>query len=135
MARAASRVRSVVVAGPLASFADAYGAELRARGYTPLTIVNVLRQVARLGRWLDAGGLTAADLSGERVEQFLAVQRAGGHGATGPGLARLLDVLRSLGVVEAERRVGRRVPAGDARYQVSGRAARGVGGPREHDWP
>lgn len=102
MARATSRVRSVVVAGPLGPFADAYRAELGARGYTPLTIVNELRQVARLSRWLEGGGLTAGDLSSERVDQFLALQRAGRHGATLPGLACLLDVLRELEVLEAE---------------------------------
>jgi len=78
---------------------------LEERGYTPLTTVNELRQVARLSCWLEAGGLTAVDLGSERIEQFLAAQRAGGHGATRPGLACLLDVLRSLGVVEAERPV------------------------------
>ncbi len=90
--------------GPLAAFADAYAAELKERGYTPLTAVNELRQVGRLSRWLDAGGLGAADLSGERVEEFLVWQRAGGrHRAewSRPGLICLLDVLRGLGVVTA----------------------------------
>jgi len=50
--------------GPLAPFADAYRLELRERGYTPLTTVNQLRQVARLSRWLEASGLTVAQLSG-----------------------------------------------------------------------
>jgi integrase/recombinase XerD len=107
MARATSRVRMVVVPGPLAPFVDAYRAELSDRGYTPLTAVNELRQVARLSRRLEADGLTAADLSRERVGQFLAVQRAGGHGATLPGLVCLLDVLRGAGVLEAERPVAR----------------------------
>lgn len=91
--------------GPLAPFADAYRAELQQRGYTPLTIVTELRQVGRVSRWLAVSGLTAADLSGERVEQFLAVQRAGGsHRASWsrPGLVCLLDVLRGLGVLAAE---------------------------------
>jgi integrase/recombinase XerD len=91
--------------GPLAPFADAYAAELRARGYTPLTTVNELRQVARLSRWLEAEGLLVADLSGERVEQFLAWQRAGGRHRcqwSRPGLACLLGVLRGLGVLAAE---------------------------------
>jgi site-specific recombinase XerD len=70
-----------------------------------LTAVNELRQVGRLSRWLDAGGLGAADLSGERVEEFLVWQRAGGrHRAewSRPGLVCLLDVLRGLGVPAAE---------------------------------
>jgi len=91
--------------GPLASFADAYAAELGARGYTPLTTVNELRQVGRLSRWLEAGGLSAAELNDERVERFLVWQRAGGrHRAewSRPGLVCLLDVLRGLGVLAIE---------------------------------
>jgi integrase/recombinase XerD len=52
----ASRVSRVSMTGPLAPFADAYAAELRERGYAPLTTVNELRQVGRLSRWLEAKG-------------------------------------------------------------------------------
>ena len=65
--------------GPLAPFADAYEPELKRRGYTRLTAVSQLRQVARLSRWLEASGLTVAELNGERVEEFLVFQRAGGR--------------------------------------------------------
>ncbi len=78
MARPASRVYRVLMTGPLAPFAEAYSAELQVRGYTPLTTVNQLRQVAGLSRWLQAGGLSAADLSRQRVEEFLAWRRAAG---------------------------------------------------------
>jgi site-specific recombinase XerD len=91
--------------GPLAAFVDVYAAELRQRGYTPLTAVNQRRQVGRLSRWLEAGGLSAVDLDGERVEEFLAWQRAGERHRGGwlrPGLLCLLDVLRGLGVLAAE---------------------------------
>jgi site-specific recombinase XerD len=97
------------MAGPLAPFADAYGAELRGRGYTPLTTVNELRQIGRLSGWLEAGGLAAGDLSGERVEEFLVWQRAGGRhrgGWSRPGLVCLLEVLRELGVLAAEEPAG-----------------------------
>lgn len=101
MSRPASRVCRVVVAGPLAPFADAYRAELMGRGYTALTTVNELRQVARLSRWLEVGGLTAADLSVERVEQFLDVQRCEGRrlACSRPALLCLLDLLVGVGVV------------------------------------
>ena len=56
MARPTSRLSRVLMTGPLAPFADGYGLWLKARGYTPHTTVNQLRQVARLSRWLDAGG-------------------------------------------------------------------------------
>lgn len=90
--------------GPLAPFADAYAAELRARGYAPLTTVNELRQVGRLSGWLDASGLSAADVNGERIEAFLAWQRLV-SGIVLSGRVRavcLLDVLRGLGVLTAE---------------------------------
>jgi integrase/recombinase XerD len=91
--------------GPLAPFADAYSAELRRRGYTPLSTVNELRQVGRLSRWLEATGCGAGDLTGGRIEEFLAWQRAGGrHRAqwSRPGLICLQEVLRGLGVLALE---------------------------------
>jgi integrase/recombinase XerD len=102
MARPASRVCRVLMTGPLASFVDAYAAELRARGYTPLTTVNELRQVGRLSRWLVAGGYDAGELSSDLVEEFLVWQRAGGRHRSEwsrPGLLCLLEVLRALGVL------------------------------------
>ncbi len=92
------------MAGPLAPYADAYRAELSGRGYTPLSSVNELRQVGRLSAWLAARGMTAADLSGERVEEFLALQGALGRRASWsrPGLVCMVEVLRSLRVVEDE---------------------------------
>ena len=105
MAGPASRVSRVVMTGPLAPFAGVYGLELRRRGYTPLTVVNQLRQVARLSHWLETNGLAVGELSGERVDEFLALQRADGrHRAqwSRPGLLCLLDVLRELGVLAAE---------------------------------
>jgi integrase/recombinase XerD len=91
--------------GPLAPFADGYSAELRGRGYTPLTMVNQLRQVGRLSRWLYAQGLSAADLGSERVEEFLVWQRGAGcpsSAVSRPGLVCLLEVLLDLGVVGRE---------------------------------
>lgn len=91
--------------GPLAPFADAYGLELKERGYTRRTTVNELRQVGRLSRWLESSGLTVAELSDGRVDEFLAFQRAGGRHRAGwsrPGLLCLLDVLRELAVLAAE---------------------------------
>ena len=64
--------------GPLAPFADAYRAELLERGYTPLSAVNQLRQVALFSRWLEAAGLVVAELSEVRVEEFLGWRRASG---------------------------------------------------------
>ena len=61
MARPTSRVSRVVMTGPLAPYRAGYARALRARGYTPRSAVNELRQVARLSRWLDGGGLTVGE--------------------------------------------------------------------------
>jgi integrase/recombinase XerD len=105
MATSRTRVSRVLMTGPVAPFADAYRVELLDRGYTPLSTVNALRQVARFSRWLGQDGLTVAELSDVRVEEFLASQRVGGcdrHSLSRPGLRCLLDVLRGLGVVAVE---------------------------------
>ena len=105
MARPTSRVSGVVMTGPLAPFVDPYTAKLRERGYTPLTIVNQLRQMARLSRWLEAAGQVAADLSCARVEEFLTDQRAERRHHSQwsrPGLLCLLGVLRDLGAAPTD---------------------------------
>jgi integrase/recombinase XerD len=104
----------------LAPFAQAYGLELKERGYTPRTAVNQLRQVARLSRWLEASGLTVAELSVHRIEEFLAVQRADGRHRSSwsrPGLLCLLDVLRARRVLLAEDRA---VPASPTEVLLAG---------------
>lgn len=88
MPRPASRLSRVVVTGALAPFAETYRRELRRRGYTPRSAVNELRQAARLSRWPEDHELMVARLSRERVEEFLAFQRAGGgtgRSGHGPG--------------------------------------------------
>lgn len=113
MSRPKSRVSRVLMKGPLAPFADAYRAELERRGYTPLSTVNALRQVGRLSLWLEAGGHRASELSEEKVERFLASQRAAGRHRSQwsrPGLACLLEVLRALGTLAAEEPVPARSP-------------------------
>ena len=107
MARTSSRVSRVLMTGPLAPYADAYRAELGRRGYTALSTVNELRQVQRLSGWLAESGMTAADLSTERVEEFLVHQRARGRDRASwsrPGLVCMVEVLRSVGVVGPEQR-------------------------------
>ncbi len=103
MGRPSSRVCRVLMTSPLAPFADVYPAELREHGYTPLTVVNELRQVGRLSCWLEVGGLSVADLSGERVDEFLVWQcwRASTLGGRGRSGLRV-GVLRGLGVVAVE---------------------------------
>jgi integrase/recombinase XerD len=99
MPRPTSRLSRVVVTGPLAPFAEAYRLELHQRGYTPRSAVNMSRQVARLSRWLEDRELGAERLNRERVEEFLAFQRAGRtHRSqwSRPGLWCLLEVLGAM---------------------------------------
>src|SRR5258708_6230743 len=131
MARAASRVSRVLMTGRLAPCAEPYRLDLKERGYTPLTTVNQLRQVARLSRWLEASGLGAAELSGERVGEFLAFQRAGGRHAASwsrPGLLCLLDVLSRRGLLAADEPAGACSPTEVllARFERHLRAERGL---------
>ncbi len=101
MPRPKSKVTRAVVEGPLAQFAGVYRSRLEVLGYTPLTIVNELRQVAHLSRWMLAGHLAASDLTTVRIEEFLVVRRAsrGNRNCSLRGLAVLLAVLVEQGVV------------------------------------
>lgn len=104
MARPTSRVTKVHVEGPLAPFKAAYRTRLQEAGYTPLTIVNELRQVAHLSRWMAEADLTPAALTTERLEEFLAPRRvAKGHGNCSlQGLEVVLAVLGEHGVLKGK---------------------------------
>lgn len=110
MGRPASKVTRVRVTGPLAQFAPRLKAKLRECGYTPLSAVNVMRLMAHLSRWLDSSGLSAAELTGERVERYVAARRAEGRtSALLPrSLAPILGVLAEAGALVPETAV---VPA------------------------
>jgi integrase/recombinase XerD len=113
VARPTSRVCGVLMTGPLAPFEDAYREELHRRGYTARSAVGGVRQVARFSRWLQAVGLSVADVSEACVEEFMAWQRSDGQYRSHwsrPGLRCLLDVLRGLGVLAAEERVAPSTP-------------------------
>ena len=147
MARASSRVDGVRVSGPLAAFVDAYAAELTARGYRPLSVVNELRQVGRLSGWLAAQGLSAADLerragggvlgvAAGRGAVSLAVVAAGAAGLVGraarPG-GRRRGACR--GAVGVGRAAWRRLPAICAASGVLPRArSRATRGMRACSW-
>lgn len=110
MARPTSRVSRVLVAGPLGPFADAYRKKLDERRYTPLSAINLQRQVAQMSRWLVAEGLGVDQLNEACVKAFLAAQRASSRGRSSlsrPGLLCLLELLRDLGVVPATVRPAR----------------------------
>jgi integrase/recombinase XerD len=95
MVRPRSRVAKVDVVGPLAPFADDFRSMLEASGYTPLSIVNQLRLMAHLSRWIEAGHYSVVDLSGELLEDYLTAARAAGRVSlcSQGGLVHLLRVL------------------------------------------
>lgn len=98
-----TRVSRVLVRGPLAPFADAYREALEVRRYTPLSAVNLQRQVRQLSNWLDAQSLGVEQLDETCIDAFLSDQRARGREATlsRPGLSCLLELLRDRGVAPA----------------------------------
>lgn len=141
MGRPKSRVTNVVVTGPLAPFADAYQARLGERGYTPLTVVNELRQLAHLSRWLQTAGMGAVDVTSERLEEFVAARRgsAGGNGACSlQGLVPLLDLLSDDGALGSARPTAERSPAdvlvGDFRRSLITERAVVVSTADEYAW-
>jgi site-specific recombinase XerD len=115
MSRPTSKVAVVRVPGPLAPFASAFREALSAAGYTPLSTVNQLRLMTHLSRWLDSRGLSAADLTDDRVEQYLAQRRAVGY--TGLVGRRAMDPILSV------LKVSRALPATERAAAVSGAPA------------
>jgi integrase/recombinase XerD len=104
MGRPTGKVDRVVVAGPLAPYAEGFQARLEELGYTPLSTVTWMRLMVHLSRWLGAHGLTAADLSSQRVEQYLRERQTAGYARflSLRGVAVLLGFLSSMGVLAPE---------------------------------
>ena len=101
MAEPTTWVQGVRITGPLAPFADGYRVKLRGRGYMPRSITDELRHVARLSQWLEERQLGAADLSSERLSQFLGElprRRDGGRVCSRRALTQVLEVLEEHGV-------------------------------------
>lgn len=100
MARPTRKITKVEVEGPLAPFAAAYRSRLRESGYTPLTIVNELRQVADMSSWMLTNRLSASDMTTVRIEEFLTPRRAfkGSRACSFQGLVAMLEVLVEQGV-------------------------------------
>ena len=95
MVRPKSRVSRVLMVGPLVPFANDLSSTLEASGYTPLTIVNQLRLLAHVSRWMDGRGYSVADLTDVVVEEYLAAAHAAGRVSlcSQGGLGHLLRAL------------------------------------------
>lgn len=97
---ATGRVR---IEGPLAEHVQGFEAELRRLGFSPASVVNQLRLVAHLSRWLDAQELEVECLSAEWVEVFTRERRSSYTGLfSRRALRPLLDWLAASGMITAE---------------------------------
>ena len=104
MAMPRSKVVIVHVTGPLAPYVTEVESSLEDCGYTPLTRVRHLQVMVHLSRWLQARQLGVGELTGRRVEQYLAERRAAGYTAfcSRRSVAPLLGSLGSLGLLPGE---------------------------------
>lgn len=74
-----TRVSKVLMVGPLVSCTEDFTSTLKASGYAPLTVVNELRLMAHLSRWMQARELTVTALSSELLQEYEASVRASGR--------------------------------------------------------
>jgi integrase/recombinase XerD len=97
-----TRVR---VSGPLATHAITFGDQLLLAGYPPERAVRHVQLLAQLSRWMEARGVTEAELCEERLVEFLDARRAAGYwGRPSVGwLAKLLALIPGLEVTPASR--------------------------------
>src|ERR1022692_1540368 len=77
MGRARVRVRAV--RGPLAPWAAGFECWLAARGYASRSVYHRACQLSSLSRWLEREGLSAKELTDERVGVFVDARRAAGR--------------------------------------------------------
>jgi integrase/recombinase XerD len=93
-----SRVR---MTGPLVTYAAGFAAELGRQGYRRNPVVDQVRLMAHLSRWMSAAGLEVGDLIPSTRAAFLAARRAEGYSLwlSPKALAPLMAYLRAVGVV------------------------------------
>jgi integrase/recombinase XerD len=72
----ASRIE---ISGPLAPHEEPVWSRLAARGYTALSIANVVRVMAHLSRWLVRERLPLAHLTTHEIARFLRHRRRAGY--------------------------------------------------------
>lgn len=65
--------------GPLANWRQEIWEELLARGYSPLSSLNLLRVTAHLSRWIEENGLRLDRLTHKHLQAFFAARRQAGY--------------------------------------------------------
>jgi integrase/recombinase XerD len=95
MGKPVRRITDARVVGPLAPCAVGFRNALRALGYAPGSAEHQMRLMAHLSGWLYARGLSGADLTEQRVTEYLDDRRAAGYSQhwTRRSLVSLLDFL------------------------------------------
>lgn len=90
----------VRIAGPLAALAPGFSESLVRWGYRPGSVVDQLRLMADVSRWLAERGVEAGDLTVAAAEQFSAERRAAGRVrlVSARALRPLLAYLRERGI-------------------------------------
>ena len=90
--------------GRLGPFVDGYRVWLLEAGYTPKTVRMMLRDLSRLGRWMDAEDVQIGVLTVAGVELWLAARRAADGYRVPPirALRALLSYLCEVGVMSEE---------------------------------
>ena len=72
---------TIHVHGPLASASGKVWSDLRSRGFSRISSVTRLHLLNHLSKWLEASGLSAAELTWARIETYLHDRREAGHKA------------------------------------------------------
>lgn len=95
-------VATVRIAGPLTRYVEGFAAELRARGYSELSLVNQLRLMSDLSRWLQSKRIVVAKIDGAAVDRFVSRRRRTyTHFTTKRALGPLLAHLQAAGAMAA----------------------------------
>jgi integrase/recombinase XerD len=95
-------VATVRISGPLTRYVEGFAAELRALGYTELSLANQLRLMSDLSRWLTSKRVGIEDIDQAVVHRFLAKRRRTyTHFTSERALVPLLTHLHAVGAMAA----------------------------------
>lgn len=91
--------------GVLGPHYEGYRSWLEVRGYTPLTVQSLLKELGQVGRWLPVAGLDIAELSPASLEVFRTYRRQAGYRRVpgSRGLRLMLTFLQESNVVPPTR--------------------------------
>lgn len=96
-------IYTAAVPGPLGIHKQGLGSDLLKRGYSPLSVRNLLRLTAHLSRWIDEHGIRLERLAVEDIDSFVTSrkQESSRKSMSRAALAPILSYLRRCGAVPA----------------------------------